>query len=170
MNEPTLKIRRRNLPHWTIDGSTYFITFRTKCGTLTPQERQLVLEHLKSGNGKFYRLAAAVAMPDHVHLLIAPLPTYELSRVMKGIKGVSARKINQLRQTTGTVWQDESWDRIMRNEDEFLKKLQYMADNPVKAGLVATIDEYDAWYFDSVFLENDAQAQTGMSVPPKVNP
>jgi putative transposase len=152
MSEPTLRIRRRNLPHWTLDGSTYFITFRTDCGTLTAQERLLVMDHLKSGNGKFYRLAAAVVMADHVHLLLSPLPTYDLSRVMKGIKGVSARKINQQRQASGTVWQDESWDRIVRDEDEFAEKLQYMADNPVKAGLATTIETYEFWFVNPAFL------------------
>jgi REP element-mobilizing transposase RayT len=84
-------------------------------------------------------------MPDHVHLLLCPQGTYDLSRIMKGIKGVSARKINELRQTTGTIWQDESWDRIVRDAEEFAEKLQYMADNPVKAGLVPTIERYDGW-------------------------
>jgi putative transposase len=152
MSEPVLNIRRRNLPHWTMDGSTYFITFRTHKGTLTADERRLLLDHLKSGNEKFYRLAAVVVMPDHVHLLLSPLPPYELSRVMKGIKGVSARRINDLRKAAGTVWQDESWDRIVRDEDEFLKKLEYMAHNPIKAGLVATIEAYDSFYFDPAFL------------------
>src|SRR5208337_3669411 len=131
-----LKIRCRNLPHWTCDGSTYFVTFRTHRGTLNVEERRLVIRHLKSGHDKFYQLAAAVVMPDHVHLLLSPLQPYDLSRVMKGIKGVSARMVNQLRETSGTVWQSESWDRIVRNEDEFVEKLQYIADNPVKTGLV----------------------------------
>jgi putative transposase len=75
---------------------------------------------------------------------------------MKGIKSVSARKVNQLRETSGTIWQDESWDRIMRSEDDFVEKLQYMADNPVKAGLVATIEDYDAWYFNPAFVGGGA--------------
>src|SRR5216683_1208881 len=100
--DQTPKIRRRNLPHWTLDGSTYFVTFRLKIGTLSLEERQLVIAHLLSGHEKFYQLAAAVVMPDHVHLLLCPLPGFTLSRIMKGIKGVSARKINQRRKSTGT--------------------------------------------------------------------
>jgi len=96
--------------------------------------------------GKYYLLAAVVVMPDHVHLLLRPLPGIELSRIMKGIKGVSARLINQARQTAGQVWQDESWDRIVRDYAEFEEKLTYMADNPIKAGLVRALEEWDAWY------------------------
>ena len=70
MNEPVLRIRRRNLPHWTCDGATYFVTFRAHSGTLSVQERELVMEHY-----------------------------------------------------------------------------------PVKAGLAATIEGYDAWYFNPDFLE-----------------
>jgi len=152
MSEPKLKIRRRNLPHWTLDGSTYFATFRLASGSLSEEERRIVLDHLIQGDGRFYILAAAVVMPDHVHLLLRPLTGYELSRIMKGIKGVSARKINSLRGTAGTVWQDESWDRIVRDADEFHEKLQYMADNPRKAELVRSIDDYPYWYCNREFL------------------
>ena len=120
-----LTITRRRLPHWKLDGSVYFVTFRLLAGILTKDERGLVLDHLKSGDPSFYRLNAAVLMPDHVHVLIRPNEGVDLSRVMKGIKGVSARRLNELRRTRGTVWQDESHDRIMRNEEEFLQKLEY---------------------------------------------
>ncbi|MEZ6126994.1 MAG: transposase [Planctomycetaceae bacterium] len=144
--EPVLERRRRNLPHWTMEGSCYFVTFRLATGTLTEQERMIVLDHIKAGDKQFYLLAAAVIMPDHVHLLLRPQTGYSLSRVMKGIKGVSARLINQHRNRTGTIWQDESWDRIVRDQAEFEEKLNYMADNPVKAELVKHIDHYPAFY------------------------
>ena len=140
--------RRRCLPHWLLTGSMYFVTFRLQAGVLTDDERDLVMEHLKSGTQRFYDLAAAVIMPDHAHILIKPRTPYDLSRVMKGIKGVSARKINEIRQTTGPLWQPESWDRIMRDDVEFLQKLQYMADNPVKSGLARRIEDYRSWYCD----------------------
>ena len=143
--EPQLQKQHRNLPHWTVEGSCYFITFRLQSGQLSEQERLIVLNHIKAGHQKFYLLAAVVVMPDHVHLLLCPQSSFSLSRIMKGIKGVSARLINQHRGETGTVWQDESWDRIVRNAAEFQEKLQYIADNPVKAGLAAHIDEYPAF-------------------------
>jgi putative transposase len=152
MSEPELSIRRRNLPHWTQDGSTYFVTVRIEKGRLTEDERQIILDHLVAGDGRFYILGAAVVMPDHVHMLIRPLPPYDLSRIMKGIKGASARKINLHRGTTGTVWQDESWDRIVRDAEEFQEKLQYMADNPRKAELIQSIDAYPFWYCNREFL------------------
>ncbi len=92
-----------------------------------------------------------MVMPDHTHLILKPRDSYNLSRIMKGIKGVSARRVNELRQAAGSVWQDESWDRILRDSDEFEEKLQYMIDNPVKKGLAVSGEEYDGWYFNAEF-------------------
>ena len=134
--EPKLNKSRRRLPHWERNGATYFVTFRLLKGVLTDAECQHVLDHLIAGDGVFYRLLAGVVMPDHVHLLIRPKTGYELSRVMKGIKGVSARLVSQSRGATGSLWQDESHDRIMRDEDEAIEKARYILDNPRRAGLV----------------------------------
>ena len=93
-------------------------------------------------------------MPDHVHLLLRPEAGFDMSRIMKGTKGVSARKINQHRRKQGTIWQDESWDRIVRDADEFAEMLQYMADNPLKRALVTAIDDYDGWICNLDWLED----------------
>ena len=135
-NNPKLNKSRRRLPHWELNGATYFVTFRLLQGVLSDKECQMMLDHLIDGDGVFYSLPVAVVMPDHCHLLIRPKPDSDLARVMKGIKGVSARLINQSRGTTGSIWQDESQDRIMRDEDEAIQKAQYIFDNPRRAGLV----------------------------------
>jgi len=140
--EPKLNKSRRRLPHWELNGATYFVTFRLLEGVLNDAECQLVLDHMIEGDGVFYSLPIAVVMPDHVHMLIRPKPGYGLSRVMKGIKGVSARLVNQSRGTAGSVWQDESQDRIMRDEDEAIEKANYIFDNPRRAGFVDRPEEY----------------------------
>jgi REP element-mobilizing transposase RayT len=131
-----------------LDGSVYFITFRLANGTLTREEVAIVLNHIRSGDPRFYALFATVVMPDHVHLLIRPNPGMDLSRVMKGIKGVSARLINQDRGTSGAVWQDESWDRLVRDAEDLAEKMNYMLNNPVKSGLVEASQHYEGWYYN----------------------
>lgn len=148
-DEPHLRVTRRRLPHWTVEGSVYFVTFRTVRGELTPLERQIVFDHVLEGTTKFYRLFALVVMPDHVHLALRPNKGLELSRIMKGIKGVSARKINRLRQQHDSVWQDESFDRIIRDDDEFMQKLEYIQNNPMKAGLVSDSSLYPFLFLDA---------------------
>ena len=134
---------------------TFFVTTKTAMGrALLQSERNatLLIDVLRSyvAAGKFY-LHDFVVMPDHVHLILKPMDSLTLSRIMKGIKGVSANRLNQLRHRSGAFWQAESFDRILRNEQEFEEKLQYMLDNPVKAGLAATGWEYDGWYFNPDF-------------------
>lgn len=145
-NEVT--IRRRHLPHWTIDGAVYFVTFRS-IRILKESERIIVLDHIKSGDGKFYTLISSVIMPDHAHILIHPLPPYTLSRIMMGIKGVSAHLLNLNRNTRGNVWQHESYDRIVGTQYSLNRIINYIAKNPVKAGLSETAEGYSGWYCNS---------------------
>jgi len=81
-NEPRLERTRRNLPHWVLNGSCYFITSRIRSGVLSPEERMLVLERFLEGDDRYYRLAGVVIMPDHVHALLRPLDWYSLSRIL----------------------------------------------------------------------------------------
>ncbi|MDB5172822.1 MAG: Thiamine-phosphate pyrophosphorylase [Phycisphaerales bacterium] len=148
-SQAILEIKRRRLPHWRLEGSAYFVTFRVASGVLNTSERASVLGHIKAGDAQFYRLFAAVVMPDHAHVLLRPNEGVELSRILKGIKGVSARLVNTSRNSHGSVWQDESWDRIMRDQAEFDEKLEYMLNNPVKKGLVSDPWQYDGWYYNS---------------------
>ena len=146
MEDPRLETHRRHLPHWQLRGATYFITFRLAHGDLSMAERLIVLNHVRAGDGKFYDLLAGVVMPDHGHVLLHPLDGFDLPRITKGIKGVSARLVNFARQTPGPLWQDESFDRIIRDGIELAEKLTYMANNPVKAELVDDPFDYPALY------------------------
>ncbi len=89
-----LTIRRRHLPHWQVSGSVYYVTNRIRQGVLTDDERQLAMDHIVSGHNQYYSLFALIVMPDHFHVLLQPNEGYDLSRVMKEIKGVAARRIN----------------------------------------------------------------------------
>jgi REP element-mobilizing transposase RayT len=151
MMQPGFSATWRHLPHWTLPGSTYFMTFHLNAGDLAEDERRIVMDHVKSGDGRFYDLAAGSVMPDHVHLILKPRDGITPSHILKGIKGVSARLLNQKRNARGRIWQDESWDRIIRNADEYDEKVQYMYDNSVKAGLTTDADAYDGWYFNPNF-------------------
>ena len=146
MKENGLHITKRHLPHWTLHGSTYFITFRTQDNELSVDEQKIVLEHIKAGDKKYYSLIALTIMPDHAHILLAPHDGVELRRIMKGIKGVSARKINMLPNASGSIWQDESFDRIIRDQKELDEKLNYMLNNPAKKGLTDNPWNYHGWY------------------------
>lgn len=139
--------RRHNLPHWEMEGAVYFITFRCAIGPLPPQALGQIKTSLLHDHGRRYELFMAVVMPDHVHLMIRPLPRpgggqVGLPEILQGIKGASARAINKILGRGGAVWQRESFDRIVRDQEEFEDKCKYMWNNPVKAGLVARPEEW----------------------------
>ena len=146
-----LFVTRRNLPHWQMGGSSYFVTFRTNGLELPSSARQLVLDACRHFDGQRYVLWAAVVMPDHVHLLLqpreqAPGKWWSLSSILHSIKSYTAKQINALLERKGAVWQDESFDRIVRDEDEFLEKWNYIRNNPVKSGLAHAAEEWDALF------------------------
>jgi REP element-mobilizing transposase RayT len=86
-------------------------------------------------------------MTNHVHLLIQPLLKSEnefwsLSSITKSIKGCSAKQIPKVMKYIGIVWQDERYDRIVRNDQEFQQYWEYIRQNPVKAGLSSSPEDY----------------------------
>ena len=86
-------------------------------------------------------------MVDHVHLLIKPLPKSEkefwsLSSILHSIKSYSANQIPKVMKHIGTVWQDERYDHIVRNEQELQYFWKYIRQNPVKAELSNIPEEY----------------------------
>ncbi len=146
-----LHITRRNLPHWQMGGSTYFITFKTNKLELALPTRKIALDACLYFNGQRYTLWTAVVMPDHVHLLLSPSKKdinswWSLSSILHSIKSFTANKINKILNRRGTVWQDESYDRIIRNEKEFIEKWNYIRKNPLRKGLCDWPEEWDGFF------------------------
>jgi len=142
-----LQRTKRRLPHWEQCGSTYFVTFRLAEGQLTQAERRIVLDACFHWQGERGDVCIGTVMPDHVHLLIHPLQKdesawYTLSELLHSIKSFTAHEINKRRGTSGQVWQDESFDRIVRDDAEFEEKWQYIESNPIRAGLIAEGEGY----------------------------
>jgi REP element-mobilizing transposase RayT len=86
-------------------------------------------------------LHAVVVMPTHAHLLFTPLRnaegwTVSLPEVMRLIKGRSAHFLNRLLDRHGPVWQQESFDHVLRSNESLSEKVNYIGQNPVRARLV----------------------------------
>ncbi len=144
---------RRHLPHIQRDAKPHFITFSTKDRMhLSEWARDIVMSCCKFGDGSQHCLRVAVVMPDHAHLLLEPLIDHErnavfsLSRILRSIKGVSAREINKQLDRTGSVWQDESFDHVVRDSENLDGKIRYILQNPARKGLAARASEYK-WTF-----------------------
>jgi REP element-mobilizing transposase RayT len=104
---------------------------------------QLVLRSLQyAGDSlQFYTFHAWVIMSNHVHLLVAP--RVEPERFLQSVKGYTAREANRLLRRTGEpFWQGESYDRWIRDQQEFERVRKYIEYNPVRAGLAASPEQY----------------------------
>jgi putative transposase len=153
----------RNLPHWQNPGSVYFVTFRTyNKFILDDNSKQIIYENIKHYNKIKYELFAFVIMEDHVHLIFQPNEISEglyfnLSEIMQSIKGFASKQIIKyiknneqnldLKLEVNKVFQSESFDRIIRNDDEFNEKLNYILNNPVKRGIVKDCYSYKWVWF-----------------------
>ena len=131
----------------------YYITFAIKYGKLSEDDVMLVLNHIRAGHGIYYQLYAAQVMPDHVHVILKPHDNYSLSRIMKGLKGISARKIYTHRMTEGSIWQSESFDRIIRSENDLIEKLKYIYNNPLRANITEDPDKYCGLHSNDNIME-----------------
>ena len=93
-------------------------------------------------------LHAAVIMPEHAHLLLTPMRNadgwpFPLKDILKLIKGPAARSVNLLNRTCGALWQDESFDHVLRSNESFDEKLEYIRQNPARRGLATRPEEYE---------------------------
>ena len=114
-------------------GPTYLI--RPEAAEVVASRIRMHAEQLKH-----YELHGWVVMPNHVHLLVTPF--VELRDLTRRLKGATARLVNLTLGRSGTLWQDECFDRLVRDEREFSRVLFYIENNPVKAGLVRSVEEY----------------------------
>ncbi len=96
-------------------------------------------------DGQRYELGAYVVMPNHAHAIVRPLaPTeHPLEAIVGGWKQFSSTRINERRGARGDIWQDESYHRVVRNEEHLYRCLQYIGRNPSNAGLRR--DECPLW-------------------------
>ncbi|TAE76884.1 MAG: alanine--tRNA ligase [Verrucomicrobia bacterium] len=172
-SEPTYT--RRNLPHFERPWGKYMVTFTTlDRDILNEAERTIILDSILNASklGQIYLYAACV-MPDHVHLLIEPQVKtqspdsdpvfFTLSEILQAIKSVTSHKILKDRrkalqnENIKHLWNQESFDRLIRSESDLIEKYDYILSNPVKAGFASRSDGY-AWTWCREFDRASGQA------------
>jgi REP element-mobilizing transposase RayT len=118
----------------------------------------MIADSLHYCDRRVYELEAYCIMSNHVHAVFTPYvpenwvaadvwmnePSDDsvLSTIMQSLKGYTARKCNQALGRKGQFWEHESYDHYVRNAGEFDRIVNYVLNNPVKAGLV---DRWQNW-------------------------
>ena len=145
---------RRHLPHWIPPDAILFLTWRL-AGSLPGQDHlgpvwlkdtriaTILVNAIHYGESThmFYRLYAWVVMPNHVHVILQP--RIKLPALTRWLKGRTSRTANRMLGRTGKAfWQDESFDHWIRCDHDLNELIDYVENNPVKAGLVQVAEEW----------------------------
>ena len=149
-----LRQRGRTGAHWSVIVPTlseqerieFFKTFNRcreefldtchgRCLLKRPDLAQIIADSLLHFDGERYRMGDFVVMPNHVHLL-AVFPTAEAMKAQcDSWLHYTAVRINQVIGEKGKFWQQEPFDHLVRSPEQYDYLRQYIADNPLKAGL-----------------------------------
>ena len=78
-------------------------------------------------------------MPDHFHLFVKGDPNFTLSRWMGGLKRAIAVPLGY---SSSELWQPGFFDHVLRSDESYAEKWNYVKENPVRAGLVQIASEW----------------------------
>jgi REP element-mobilizing transposase RayT len=126
-----------------------------------PEFADLVAGAIRFFEGQRYELRAWVVMPNHAHVIVWPMDGHGLSDILHSWKSYTAHEINK-RLPTKVVpfWQNESYEHLIRDDEDLHRCCQYTLLNPVKAGLCACPED---WKWSS---SHGAQLETAASFRP----
>ncbi|HXJ39928.1 MAG TPA: transposase [Bryobacteraceae bacterium] len=132
-----------------------------------PAVARAVISILNRGvSERRYDLGAWVLMPNHIHVTIRPV--HGLSSAIGWLKSCTGRDANRiLKRTSQPFWARDYFDRRIRDRTAEAKIVRYIENNPVKAGLCATSDE---WPWSSLKVHPPSDTLLNLSVtahPPR---
>jgi len=128
-----------------------------ECLLKDPEYAMIVQDALIKGHGADYKLIEWCVMPNHVHVLIRLIGRTTLGSIVKRWKATTALQINRLMESSGQLWMRDYHDRFIRDQEHFHDAKAYIRNNPVKAGLCKSPEE---WMFSSAGLNWNADTAT----------
>lgn len=106
-----------------------------ECLLRDTENRQPVAEAMRYYNGERYTLGDFVIMPNHVHVLLVPREDEKLSSILKSWKQFTSKRVNARLGRSGSIWQSERFDHIIRSHRQLERVRDYIRENPEKAKL-----------------------------------
>ncbi len=129
---------------WIIRNGTFFITTvawqRASIFHKEARARLLIDVLLDYRDHGKYLLHEFVIMPDHLHLLLTPVPEISLERVAQFIKGGYSYRLRKVERIQ--VWQESFTNHRIRDAEDYERHCSYVRLNPVRAGLVRDAAAY----------------------------
>ena len=152
------KERLRRLDRIFVRTPIYFVTTCTNRRRPTLATKSVHLAFVQFAREGMHRgawLGAYVLMPDHVHLFVGfDDQTIELSRWMKSLKNTLSKTL-RADGVAGSHWQKGFFDHVLRSEESYEQKWNYVPENPVRAGLVRN---WTDWPFQGEIFDLRYQA------------
>jgi REP element-mobilizing transposase RayT len=99
---------------------------------------QLVEDAILHFDGDRYRLLAWCVMPNHVHVVVEAASGHSLGAIVRSWKSFTANLANRALGRSGPFWHRDYFDRFIRDEGHLSRTIEYIENNPVKAGLIST--------------------------------
>ena len=156
--------------HLLVDNAAYFITsaIYQKRPLLKPEpiKRHLLATIETCLREKNWRLDHWVILDDHYHLMATSANGEDMPKIFRKIHGVSARLIQAQGRCELPIWWNY-WDYCPRDEKDYLTRLNYLLNNPVKHVYVTNLADYPYSRFHAIFekLGRDALAQQFKDYP-----
>ena len=100
-----------------------------------PEAARIVQRSIQMYAGTRYDLDAWCVMPSHAHLVLTPFHGWKLEKITYDLKHGSSRLINRALERKGIVWQNESFDHLVRSDEHLGRFQRYVLANPAQAGL-----------------------------------
>jgi putative transposase len=137
--------RPRRLDRVFATNPLYFVTFCTH-----ERQRFLATHEVHSAFVLFAERAECnfnvavgryVIMPDHVHLFLRGSHNFRLGGWIGALKQALA-KAAALSRTQGKMWEEGFFDHLLRSNESYSQKWNYVRENPVRAGLVKSAGDW----------------------------
>jgi REP element-mobilizing transposase RayT len=114
------------IERWLDAGYGSCILRRRDCATI-------VAEALRYFDGERLGLISSVVMPNHAHALFVQNADWPLEKLLRSWKSFTSRRINSLLGCDGSLWQQDYFDRLVRDDKHFANCVRYVRRNPAKA-------------------------------------
>jgi putative transposase len=119
----------------TVKAERWLDAGQGTCYFKDPRFAEVLREAILFFQDQRYFVSCGTIMPNHCHLVIRPFPSHTLETILQVCKGYAASRVNRVLRRKGTVWQEESYDRIVRDEEHLYRVVQYIGRNPKSAGI-----------------------------------
>ncbi|PYL27673.1 MAG: hypothetical protein DMF39_10505 [Verrucomicrobia bacterium] len=137
----------RRLQRVWIDWPIYFITtctFKRRAILASKEVAAILIDEWRNAHDRHgWAIGRYVVMPNHVHFFCsAELGARTLPVFLQAWKQWTSKRITRELNLSGTVWQEEFFDHVLRSSESYSQKWDYVKENPVRADLVKKSDEW----------------------------